>query len=51
MPVVDPGMDFGFLGSHTDGLILMNYDQHQPGTDPGPIAGQDWFEGNLKRHR
>ncbi len=48
VPVVAPGVDFGFLGSHTDGLILMNYDQHQPGTDPGPIAGQDWFEDNLK---
>src|SRR5579875_272385 len=43
-----PGADFAFLGSHADGLVLMNYDQHQPGTDPGPIAGQDWFENNLR---
>ena len=26
----------------------MNYDQHQTGTQPGPIAAQDWFENNLR---
>ncbi len=26
----------------------MNYGEHQSGTDPGPIAGQDWFENNLR---
>ena len=31
-----------------DGLILMNYDQHYPGGDPGPVASQDWFVKNLQ---
>jgi len=26
----------------------MNYDQHQTGSVPGPIAAQDWFLDNLK---
>ena len=26
----------------------MNYDQHQTGSGPGPIAAQDWFIDNLK---
>jgi peptidoglycan-N-acetylglucosamine deacetylase len=37
------------LGKTTDGIILMNYDEHQSSSDPGPIASQDWFEGNLRR--
>ncbi len=46
---VDPGsMNIKFLADHSDGLILMNYDEHQYGTGPGPIAGQDWFENNLR---
>ena len=27
----------------------MNYDQHQATSDPGPIASQEWFVGNLTR--
>ena len=27
----------------------MNFDQHQANSDPGPIAPQDWFLGNLQR--
>ena len=26
----------------------MNYDEHQDGSEPGPIASQDWFLDNLK---
>ncbi|WP_114207958.1 glycosyltransferase [Acidisarcina polymorpha] len=37
------------LGKTTDGIILMDYDEHETGSDPGPIASQDWFEGNLRR--
>ena len=32
----------------SDGMILMNYDQHYPGGDSGPVAGQDWFVKNLQ---
>jgi len=37
------------LAQTTDGVILMNYDEHEITSDPGPIASQDWFEGNLRR--
>ncbi len=48
VPVSDPGFDLKFLADHTDGIILMNYDQHQSASDPGPVAGQDWFADNLR---
>jgi cellulose synthase/poly-beta-1,6-N-acetylglucosamine synthase-like glycosyltransferase/peptidoglycan/xylan/chitin deacetylase (PgdA/CDA1 family)/spore germination protein YaaH len=37
------------MASNSDGLILMNYDEHEEESDPGPIASQNWFLGNLKR--
>ncbi len=42
------GLDLGFIADHSDGLVLMNYDQHMTDTEPGPVAGQDWFEANLQ---
>ena len=46
---VDAGkLDLKFLAAHSDGLVLMNYGQHQSGTVAGPVAGQDWFENNLR---
>ena len=27
----------------------MNYDEHEATSEPGPIASQDWFVGNLTR--
>ena len=48
VPVGNPGFDLGFIAAHADGIVLMNYDQHQTGTVSGPVAGQDWFEANLK---
>jgi cellulose synthase/poly-beta-1,6-N-acetylglucosamine synthase-like glycosyltransferase/peptidoglycan/xylan/chitin deacetylase (PgdA/CDA1 family)/spore germination protein YaaH len=41
--------DFKQIAASSDGIILMNYDQHQVTSDPGPIASQDWFIGNLTR--
>ena len=41
--------EFAELAQQTDGIVLMNYDQHEETGDPGPIAAQDWFENNLKR--
>ena len=32
-----------------DGIVLMNYDQHEQESEPGPIAAQDWFIANLTR--
>ncbi len=37
------------MGANTDGVILMNYDQHETTSAPGPIAAEDWFEANLTR--
>jgi cellulose synthase/poly-beta-1,6-N-acetylglucosamine synthase-like glycosyltransferase/peptidoglycan/xylan/chitin deacetylase (PgdA/CDA1 family)/spore germination protein YaaH len=38
-----------FEAAHTDGIVLMNYDQHENTSGPGPIAAEDWFENNLQR--
>ncbi len=37
------------MAAHTDGIVLMNYDEHENTSAPGPIASQDWFENNLRR--
>src|ERR1035437_7289990 len=47
-PVGDDSFDLKFMADRSDGLLLMNYDQHQTGSAPGPIAAQDWFLDNLK---
>ena len=41
--------DLTRIAANSDGIILMNYDQHQLTSDPGPIASQEWFVGNLTR--
>jgi cellulose synthase/poly-beta-1,6-N-acetylglucosamine synthase-like glycosyltransferase/peptidoglycan/xylan/chitin deacetylase (PgdA/CDA1 family) len=48
VPVADKDYDFGYLAAHSDGLVLMNYDEHYGGGDPGPIASQEWFTKNLR---
>jgi cellulose synthase/poly-beta-1,6-N-acetylglucosamine synthase-like glycosyltransferase/peptidoglycan/xylan/chitin deacetylase (PgdA/CDA1 family)/spore germination protein YaaH len=47
-PVDDDAYDLKTMANNADGLLLMNYDQHQAGSDPGPIAAQDWFVDNLR---
>jgi len=47
-PVGDDDFNLKFMADHSDGLLLMNYDQHQIDTGPGPIADEDWFIDNLK---
>ncbi len=37
------------LQAASDSLLLMALDQHWSTGDPGPIAGQDWFEENLDK--
>jgi cellulose synthase/poly-beta-1,6-N-acetylglucosamine synthase-like glycosyltransferase/peptidoglycan/xylan/chitin deacetylase (PgdA/CDA1 family)/spore germination protein YaaH len=49
---VSSGADAALLkgmGGATDGVILMDYDQHESSSGPGPIAAEDWFEGNIAR--
>ncbi|MGO8757626.1 MAG: glycosyltransferase [Terracidiphilus sp.] len=41
--------DFKAIAANSDGIVLMNYDQHQLTSDPGPIASQQWFVANLVR--
>ena len=47
--VATPDSELKQIGANSDGVILMNYDEHQTTSDPGPIAGQDWFIANLTR--
>lgn len=49
VPVDDDDWDFKFYADHTDGVILMNYDQHEASGKPGPIASQEWFAHNLQQ--
>jgi cellulose synthase/poly-beta-1,6-N-acetylglucosamine synthase-like glycosyltransferase/spore germination protein YaaH/peptidoglycan/xylan/chitin deacetylase (PgdA/CDA1 family) len=41
--------DLKTIAANSDGIILMNYDQHEENSDPGPVAAQDWFVQNLIR--
>ncbi len=47
-PVGDDDFDLAGIAANSDGLLLMNYDQHQTDSGPGPIAAQDWFTDNLR---
>jgi peptidoglycan-N-acetylglucosamine deacetylase len=42
--------DFDYLAiaARTDGVVLMNYDEHYPGGTPGPVASQEWFTKNIE---
>jgi peptidoglycan-N-acetylglucosamine deacetylase len=48
VPVNDRTFDYAGIARISDGLILMNYDQHYPGGEPGAVAGQEWFLNNLR---
>src|SRR5258708_6187248 len=39
--------DYPAIAAASDGVVLMNYDEHYPGAASGPVASQDWFEQNL----
>jgi len=39
--------DYPAVAAASDGVVLMNYDEHFPGAPSGPVASQDWFEHNL----
>jgi len=49
LPVSTDKKMLAFAAAHTDGVVLMNYDQHENTSAPGPIAAQDWFENNLQQ--
>jgi len=48
LPSANEDFDYAYIASQVDGIVLMNYDQHFPGGPAGPVAGQAWFDKNLK---
>jgi peptidoglycan-N-acetylglucosamine deacetylase len=40
--------NYSLISSAADGVIVMDYDEHFPGGEPGPVASQDWFAQNLE---
>ncbi len=47
LPARDSSYDYARFASHSDAIILMNYDQHWLTSPAGPIAAQDWFVENI----
>jgi cellulose synthase/poly-beta-1,6-N-acetylglucosamine synthase-like glycosyltransferase/spore germination protein YaaH/peptidoglycan/xylan/chitin deacetylase (PgdA/CDA1 family) len=46
-PFADDSYPIKALQDAADAVVLMAYDQHWGGGEPGPPAGQDWFETTL----
>ncbi|HYA24452.1 MAG TPA: glycosyltransferase [Terriglobales bacterium] len=40
--------NYSVISTAADGVVVMDYDEHFPGGDPGPVASQDWFVKNLR---
>lgn len=38
------GFDYKYLATVTDRIMIMSYDEHWIGGDPGPVASQPWVE-------
>ncbi|MGA0586364.1 glycosyltransferase [Dyella sp. KRB-257] len=49
VPFDDEAWDYAGLAKIVDFELLMAYDQHWAGKDPGSIAAQDWFESTLDK--
>jgi len=49
VPADDDDFDYKFLAASSDGLILMNYDEHQAESKAGPIASQSYFVENIRK--
>src|ERR1700683_4409718 len=47
VPPRNKGFDYATVAAAADGVVLMNYDEHYPGAEAGPVASQDWFVQNL----
>jgi cellulose synthase/poly-beta-1,6-N-acetylglucosamine synthase-like glycosyltransferase/spore germination protein YaaH/peptidoglycan/xylan/chitin deacetylase (PgdA/CDA1 family) len=48
VPAHNDEYNYPEIAAAADGVVLMNYDEHYPGAEPGPVASQDWFTQNLK---
>jgi peptidoglycan-N-acetylglucosamine deacetylase len=51
VPFANPDYDLKKFQSVSDTVVLMAYDEHYGGAggQPGPPAGEDWFETNLEK--
>ncbi|UQD53732.1 glycosyl transferase family 2 [Bacillus methanolicus] len=47
VPAADNTFDYRALSKEVDRMIVMMYDEHYQGGDPGPIASNKWFEDTL----
>jgi cellulose synthase/poly-beta-1,6-N-acetylglucosamine synthase-like glycosyltransferase/peptidoglycan/xylan/chitin deacetylase (PgdA/CDA1 family)/spore germination protein YaaH len=47
MPIDNPVWPVKALASAADNIILMAYDEHWQGGQPGPIASENWFTDRL----
>src|SRR5258708_5071264 len=48
-PFGDDSWPLAQFGAAADSVVLMAYDQHYGAGEPGPPAGQEWFEQTLAR--
>jgi len=48
-PFADDSFPIKALQRASDAVVLMAYDQHWGGGEPGPAAAQDWFEKTLAK--
>ena len=48
VPARNEDFNYKSLAAAADGVVIMNYDEHYPGGEAGPVASQDWFVANLK---
>ena len=40
--------DYEMIGQIADVVIVMGYDEHYPGSSPGPVASQGWFDDAIE---
>ena len=48
VPAHNEEYDYPAVAAPADGVVVMNYDEHYPNAESGPVASQDWFVKNLK---
>ena len=48
VPARDRDFDYATIAARTDGVVLMDYDEHESENEAGPVASQDWFTKNLE---
>src|SRR5438477_586232 len=49
VPADDDDFNYKYLADNSDGLILMNYDEHQSESKAGPVASHSFFVGNIQK--